>query len=536
MRGVRPSFWSRLGLGTLPGEAEETRAFLQKRIAFYLGLIFLLWLTVAATSMASTVVFMPELLSAPDSARAGLVHNAGTLGLLLCWLACRFGKRSLVTLSWMDGGVTIGQAIVMSAVMDGVDIGFRPDLNMSLGLACTLIARAAVVPSNGFRTLGLGVLSALPLLVATWFTHSSLVGNRGLLPPVATIQVATWLIFMILVSTIISRVIYGLSQQIRAATRLGQYTLERKIGEGAMGVVYLARHALLRRPTAIKLLAVGSTGARALERFEREVQSTSALRHPNTVAIYDYGHTPEGVFYYAMEYLDGVDLERLLTQHGPLPEGRVVHVLRQVAGALAEAHAAGLVHRDIKPSNVLLCDHGQLPDFAKVVDFGLVKDAASPESSASSVASLTGTPLYMSPEAITTPTEIDARSDLYALGALGYALLTGGPPFSGRTAIEVLGHHLHSPVEPPSRRLRAPVSAALEALLLDCLAKHRDDRPASATQVGERLEGCAVDPWTTIQARAWWTGPGASLRQSKLSTAPSAAGTNTIAIDLHARA
>jgi serine/threonine-protein kinase len=254
------------------------------------------------------------------------------------------------------------------------------------------------------------------------------------------------------------------------------------------------------------------------------------------VAIYDYGRTPEGIFYYAMEYLDGVDLERLIASDGPQPEGRVVRILRQVAGALSEAHTAGLIHRDIKPSNILLCDHGREPDFAKVLDFGLVKESG-PEAAgvaSSGAATLTGTPLYMSPEAITAPATLDGRSDLYALGAVGYALLTGAPPFSGRTAIEVYGHHLHTPVEPPSLRRDQPVDRTLESLLLACLAKDRQARPPSAAVLEERLASCPVSPWSTAQARAWWDERGPQLRAALPVPAPTESGA-TVVVDLHGR-
>jgi eukaryotic-like serine/threonine-protein kinase len=405
---------------------------------------------------------------------------------------------------------------------------------------CTLIGRAAVVPSNGARTLTVGVLAALPVLVGTYHAHARM-GAAAMMPaPIAASQIGNWLAFGLLLSTTISRVIYGLSARVQEAQRLGQYTLERKIGAGAMGEVYLARHALLRRPTAVKLLAPGRTGQEALQRFEREVQTTSGLRHPHTVAIYDYGRTPEGIFYYAMEYLDGVDLEHLITSDGPQPEGRVIRILRQVAGALSEAHTAGLIHRDIKPSNILLCDHGHEPDFAKVLDFGLVKQsdngtgATAAGAAVSGAAVLTGTPLYMSPEAITTPTTIDGRADLYALGAVAYALLTGAPPFSGHTAVEVYGHHLHTPVEPPSLRRDQPIDRALESLVLSCLAKDRQARPASAAILEEQLAGCPVVPWSTAQARAWWDQRGPALRAARPAAAPTESGA-TVVVDLHGR-
>jgi serine/threonine protein kinase len=538
MQSEKPSFWRRLGLGSAPGDAEQSRAFLQQRIALYLGGVSLMWLSITVTGYLSAVLFMPSLLTHPGSERAGLLHNGGTLLLIVCWLACRRGRRSRTALSWLDAGTTVAQACVMSLLMGDVDIGFRPDMSMAMGVSCALIGRAAVVPSHSTRTAAIGVLSGIPILVATLLTHlSTEPGSRAMTPPVVTSQVGMWLAFAVFLSSTISQVIYGLSKQVREAARLGQYTLERKIGEGGMGVVYLARHALLRRPTAIKLLAPGRTGEQALERFEREVQATSMLRHPNTVAIYDYGRTPDGVFYYAMEYLDGIDLEYLIEHESPLPEGRVVYILIQVANALSEAHRAGLIHRDIKPSNVLLCDHGDQPDFAKVLDFGLVKELSSASAASSTADALTGTPLYMSPESIMAPATLDARSDLYALGAVAYALLTGGPPFTGNSALAVCGQHVHSAVVAPSTRRVEPLTQALEDVVLACLAKDREQRPVNAAELAERLRGCGVAPWTTSDARAWWKLRGNDLRHSlSTSSSVSPALANTVAVDLAARA
>src|SRR6185436_15732223 len=223
-----------------------------------------------------------------------------------------------------------------------------------------------------------------------------------------------------------------------------------------------------------------------LARFEREVQLTSELSHPNTIAIYDYGRTPAGVFYYAMEYIEGLTLEQLVERHGPLPAARVVHLLRQVAGALTEAHAAGLIHRDIKPANLMLCKKGGVPDFVKVMDFGLVKNIG-PHSTAdarpltlSASTAFLGTPSYLAPEAIATPAELDGRADLYALGAVAYFLLTGAPVFSGQSIMEVCGHHLYTPPRPPSELAPGGVPAALEALILRCLAKSANERYSSA--------------------------------------------------------
>jgi serine/threonine-protein kinase len=326
-----------------------------------------------------------------------------------------------------------------------------------------------------------------------------------------------------------SHVVHGLRREVRSKQRLGQYLLEKKIGEGGMGVVYQASHALLRRPTAVKLLPPERAGVETIARFEREVRRTAELTHPNTVTVFDYGRTPDGLFYYAMELLDGVTLEEAVEQSGPQPEGRVVHVLACVAGALAEAHAAGLIHRDIKPQNIMLCERRHAPDVVKVLDFGLVKEldraGGAPLSDADRIA---GTPLYLAPEAISAPDRVDARSDIYALGAVGYFLLTGQHVFLGATLVEICAHHFHSAPVPPHQRLGLPVSPSLETLLLACLSKDPAARPASAPQLLEQLRHCNIDTWTEARASAWWTQHGNAVRERRR-PAP-VLGSNTLAV------
>jgi serine/threonine protein kinase len=285
--------------------------------------------------------------------------------------------------------------------------------------------------------------------------------------------------------------------------RFGQYTLHEKIGEGGMGVVFRATHALLHRPAAVKLLAAGHDGPESLERFEREAELTSRLSHPNTVAVYDFGRTESGTPFYAMEYLDGLDLETLVERYGPQDPRRVAHLLAQIAGALAEAHGIGLVHRDVKPANVMLCERAGAHDVVKVLDFGLTKELGAPGLDASDSGRVVGTPLYLPPEAVVAPERVDARSDLYAVGAVGYFLLTGAPPFAGGTIAEVCAHHLHTaPLAPSRRGFRVPPE--LEALIVRCLAKSPEDRPESAASLrAELLELGAT--WTESDARRFWT-------------------------------
>lgn len=290
------------------------------------------------------------------------------------------------------------------------------------------------------------------------------------------------------------------------AQQIGQYKLEQKLGAGGMGVVYKGHHAMLRRPTAIKMLDVDRLSPAAIERFEREVQITSQLNHPNTVAIYDYGRTPEGVFYYAMEYLDGIDLESLVNRYGPQSAARVTHILRQICGSLYEAHSLGLVHRDIKPANIMLNRRGGEPDVVKVLDFGLVKALdEQKQAGLTQQSSLTGTPLYMSPEAIQLPNSVDARSDLYAVGAVGYFLLTGHPVFEAETVVSLCQKHVSEMPTPPSERTKLPVPCKLESAILACLEKSRAKRPQTARDLAQLLDRCeSASAWSIEEADAWW--------------------------------
>jgi eukaryotic-like serine/threonine-protein kinase len=290
-----------------------------------------------------------------------------------------------------------------------------------------------------------------------------------------------------------------------AARRLGQYVLVQEIGRGANGMVYRARHALLRRPVAVKLLSPDMTNEANAARFEQEVQMTSQLTHPNTVSIFDYGRTPEGLFYYAMEYLGGIDLDQLVRRFGPQPEGRVIHVLRQVCGSLAEAHRIGLIHRDIKPANIILTRRGGVCDLVKVLDFGLVKAVNLGSTHGLAPDAVVGTPHFMAPEAVSHPERVDARSDIYSLGAVGYWLLTGKTLFEGDDVEALMAHHVKEPPRPPAERLGREVSTDLAQMLMLCLAKPPEQRPASAEDLDRALASCvSAGTWQPAEADQWW--------------------------------
>ena len=290
-------------------------------------------------------------------------------------------------------------------------------------------------------------------------------------------------------------------------TRLGAYTLLNMIGEGGMGKVYMARHALLRRPTAVKVLKPSEGLSReAILRFEREVQAVSRLTHPNTIQIYDFGRTPEGTFYYAMEFLPGLTLAELVLIEGPIAPGRVVYILKQICGSLREAHELGLLHRDIKPLNVMLCERGGQFDFVKLLDFGLVRQLGGNTLEISTAGSLIGTPLYMAPERFRDPLSTDPRSDIYSVGAVAYFLLTGRPVFQALTSLDLQNQVLNAEPELPSRRVPHPIPAGLERLVLECLSKDPAVRPSSAAALLEALDALTgVTLWTQTDAREWWS-------------------------------
>jgi hypothetical protein len=464
-------------------------------------------------------------------------------------LICRFTRPSRRALEAIDMGATIMLCLVSaflshqspSSAHPGLDLGMPPSSTPPVGVISNigvLATRAALLPSTPRRTFIITLLSTIPILVVAYLIQVRF-GPQATSYAISTVLVS---LAIVPVPSLISGAIYSLTEQVREATQLGQYVLESKIGEGGMGMVYRARHAFLRRATAIKLLLPERTGKVSLARFEREVQQTSQLTHPNTVAIYDYGHTADGVFYYAMEYLDGLSLEELGHHDGPQAPGRVVHLLRQACGALAEAHKRGLIHRDIKPANLHLCVRGDIADYLKVLDFGLAKDLAAPSTQTQlSVSGIfVGTPLYVAPEAIRQPDQIDGRSDLYALAAVAYFLLTGTPPFQGASMVEVCSMHLHLEPEPPSKRLDRALPPLLEALVLRCLSKHPDQRPASALELARELADCTdVPPWTEADAATWWrdrSGPVLALATPLRRPGASTSSPKAVDVDLHGRA
>jgi hypothetical protein len=399
--------------------------------------------------------------------------------------------------------------------------GYRPDVRRS-DLPLTKMAASAIegkseVNVSGYRDYrGVEVVGAW-----TWLPHFEIgiateVDYAQAFEPLTILQRTFWILFVLLglcaiaifgFTLVVARLRREAQRAAIEAQQLGQYKLEEKLGAGAMGVVYKGYHAMLRRPTAVKLLDIDKVNETSIARFEREVQITCQLNHPNTVAIFDFGRTPEGVFYYAMEYLNGIDLQTLVERYGPQEERRVIHILQQICGSLYEAHSLGLVHRDIKPANTMLNRRGFEPDVVKVLDFGLVK-ALDEERNANSTSagSLTGTPQYMSPESIQNPTAVDARADIYAVGAVGYFLLTGTPVFQGQSVVELCNMHVNQTPQSPSERLGKPISKELEHAILSCLDKSRAKRPQTARDLSQLLSRSPeANHWSLEDADRWWS-------------------------------
>jgi eukaryotic-like serine/threonine-protein kinase len=297
-----------------------------------------------------------------------------------------------------------------------------------------------------------------------------------------------------------------MARQVQAATQVGNYELFEEIGQGGVARVYRAQHRLLKRPTAVKIIQLHQSTDELLARFDREVRLCSQLMHPNTIEIFDYGRTPEGLPFYAMELLDGATAQQLVDRSGPFSAARTVHLLRGIAGSLAEAHDRGLVHRDVTPGNVMLCRKGGLFDVPKLLDFGLIKDTRGEHTrDLTRALRVLGTPAYMAPERIERPGSADYRSDLYALGAVAYFLLTGRAPSEGGTDLS-LAYHVVNTVPTPVETIAAQrVPGELARLITDCLAKRPEERPQSAALMSEVLDRLAIEhPWTQAAARSWW--------------------------------
>lgn len=492
-------FRSLFGVDTSPGNDDTT--YLRHRLRMFVQVMLAVDLLAYVSDFA-----MPHLVADLEPTTyptTTLIVRLISTGIVVGgWLLTRFTRPPRGVLIGLETAVTLGLTLVYVHValvqVDDTVADFAPAFTM-FGIILLLGVRAALVPSPVLRTVLIGAASMGLLFV---FARDRI----GALDP----RIFDGLVFIagayVLATAVTSHVIYGLRREVRAARRLGQYTLEETIGEGGMGTVHRARHALLKRQAAIKLIRNASKDPLARARFEREADATASLRSPHTVELYDFGVSTEGDFYTVMELLEGIDLETAVARFGPMPAARVVFLLRQACESLEEAHAAGLVHRDVKPANLVLCRYGLRHDFLKVLDFGLVTlgthrlDAKSTADGA-----IAGTPAYLPPEVALGATDVDGRADLYALGCVAFWLLTAHVVFERDNVTATVLAHVNDRPDAPSLRSELEIPSALDAVVLACLEKDPDRRPASAGELSERL-AAAVDTsaWTQERAAAWW--------------------------------
>jgi serine/threonine-protein kinase len=423
-------------------------------------------------------------------------------------------------LLWRDWWSARAAALIVLAVLVAggvldvaVSVVTYPDEQVFYGAGLFLFLAAALLPWPLSYQVTLGIVFSLlypiaataaaflvPEVTAFWATH-----DEGL-AQVALNQFLAVAIFAA-VSVYVTRTLYSMRRELHVASRLGNYMIEGELGKGGMGKVYRAQHSMIRRPTAIKVMeAQAARSPEALARFEREVQLSATLSHPNTITIFDFGRSEDCTFYYVMEYLEGMDLQRLVEKYGPLPPERVAYILKQVCGSLAEAHSRGIIHRDLKPSNIFLTERGGLRDFVKVLDFGLAKQLRSEPGDVqlTQVGSVFGTPLFMAPETAAEH-HVDHRADQYSIGCVAYWMLTGRPPFEGTSPYDVIAKHLKLEPQAPSKYSETYIDKSFDDIVLKCLAKSAERRFASMSELKEALDALHFEhPWTGQRASDWW--------------------------------
>jgi len=493
---------------------------LEEQLRHCLRIAFLIWAVASGAIAVTTSIVRRELIrqdpltffTVPPLPGVLLVIALVTMAMV--WALSpesRLGLARLRRIEWL--GVIVTAAFF--AVYQTRELaGMTPELatvpmNLGLGLAAPwgalIVAYGVLIPSSVRH----GVARALVLSLCAFIPELlSIVTGPGLRSGMPTYLVLK----AVFITSMSALAVYGgysievLRQDAQDARRLGQYVLKRLLGRGGMGEVHLARHEYLRRPCAVKLIRAERAGdAAALARFEREVQAAAGLTHPNTVQIYDYGHTADGTFYYVMEYLPGITLEDLVAQHGPLPPARAVRILVQICGALREAHGRGLVHRDLKPGNVMLCERGGLHDVAKLLDFGLVSQVVDePGDPVTQVGAILGTPAFMSPEQCNADAAVTSSSDIYSLGAIAFFLLVGRPPLVGRSTVQMILAHMYE-VPVLVNTLRGEIPMALADVVARCLEKRPSDRYPDAKSLERAFRSSSeTGDWSDEDAHEWW--------------------------------
>jgi len=478
--------------------------------------------------------------------RVGAVGSAfAAIWILAILMFAVIGPRVAMMSFYMDpwpmpGGAIAGVGLVVSLVLTSLAgrLSAKPELLMDVGsvflvitcflfalleywtgrfdiphgqwIGISILAYSSIVPNAPGTTLRVGLLAATTAPLA--FIVCRMAGVES--------QPTPFLLFIAFLpgyvcaalAVIPAKVIRRLSQQVRRARELGSYRLEEILGKGGMGEVYKASHQMLARPAAVKLIRAevlgGSDPGQArviIERFRREAEAAASLRSPHTISLYDFGVASDGTFFFVMELLDGLDLESLVKKFGPLDPARAVYLLAQVCRSLEEAHSRGMIHRDIKPSNIFTCRLGLDVDFVKVLDFGLVKDEGQTDVKLTAPDHTAGTPAYIAPETVLGSGPVDHRADLYSLGCVAYWLLTGRLVFEAPNAIQMMFQHASAEPVPPSERSELEIPAALERVIMECLAKKPEHRPQDAGILARRLhESVTGDAWSAERALRWW--------------------------------
>jgi tRNA A-37 threonylcarbamoyl transferase component Bud32 len=506
--------------GSGPHYTEEVAGLLRRRLRIAAGIA----LAASAVFLAFRL-FVPSPFTSEDPQAARLVHALHALLVaVLTVVSAMLWSRMVLSLT----ALRALELCVFGAM--AMYFGYLQYVQFHRGHVLSWAApgheeavRSLATGSNSLRWFVLIVLYGT-FIPNTWRRCATIVGILALTPLVLTFAICfrcaimgehtapAMFEMMVILSMGGAIAIFGsykisaLEKEAYVARKLGQYQLLRRLGGGGMGEVYLGEHMLLRRSCAIKLIRPDQAGDPVnLSRFEREVKAMATLTHWNTVEIYDYGHAEDGTFYYVMEYLPGMTLQDLVDRHGPLPPARTVHFLRQICAGLQEAHAIGLIHRDIKPRNVIACQRGGVADVVKLLDFGLVQSVGLDKDSKLTIqGTILGSPPYISPEQALGKNQIDARTDIYSVGALAYFLLTGQPPFPRDTAMEMLVAHVHENVTPLTE-FRPELPHDLQEVVLRCLQKNPDNRFQDIDSLDRALGecGCAGD-WDRDQAAQWW--------------------------------
>ncbi|MDT8436583.1 MAG: serine/threonine-protein kinase [Gemmatimonadota bacterium] len=487
--------------------------FRRVRLVLGIGVVVnvLLWGFTQFQPLAEPVAWGPEFWRWK---RAGdLAYPLSVLAGLLFVQFARPGTRGLEITAFLVAAVNLLLGMAMTATA-------RPDMLLGFWIALILFVMAALLPWDVRWQIGLVVLAVagsagalygaealFPEVRAFWNGELAILPARTFAEQVGLTVAGT--VVLGATSVVVARTLYDLRRTAFKASRLGNYLIHRELGEGGMGQVFVAEHALMCRPSAVKVLrAKPGSDPSALARFEREVRLASSLSHPNTITIFDFGRAGDDTFYYAMEYLEGLDLERFVERFGPVPANRAIYILRQVASSLEEAHQRGIIHRDLKPSNIFLTMRGGLFDFVKVLDFGLAKQIEGTDRGVglTKTGVIFGTPRYLAPETVYGDDEVDARSDIYNLGGVAFWMLTGRPPFTADTAVALMVDHVKSKPPVPSEVSELEIPPELDELVLRCLEKDPLDRFASAREFRRALDAIPVEePWDGDKAENWWS-------------------------------